>query len=460
MYKFELPKLHNNFKIIMTDVRTGKRSEIAKAENIVLDTFRTRFLNRQNCTPHGISLGTGSATPSVTDTALQNQIITMDTEFTATTIGDTITLNGTIHIAANQLNGNAISEIGIRNYTWVNGYEYWQVNDLLTRALLQDSNGNPIVIAKTDMMTLDIYATAYMVIPKMISGYKCINKMGWDSKAGFPSFIGDTIKFNQVRVDKDWSEFNPVARNDSFNGSVSSSLDAETKTRTYTVSEIPTTNGNIGGIRSVLLGGVLEMEVPNESFTQSIITKEVVGTGDGVNNKFDTKFGWIRNNGTCKVYVNDVEQIGVSINYDCPPKSLSSNYFYKVEGQEYALSANWAQSTGLLDRIIVEKKINKPLLRVNALASPTFPDGSHIGCSNDLTTWTPLALNTDIPEVYRDYKYWRIYSTKPEYIMGNNDATLDTPPAAGSVVAITYQPDCIAKDENKVLRNMTYKLGM
>ena len=36
----------------------------------------------------------------------------------------------------------------------------------------------------------------------------------------------------------------------------------------------------------------------------------------------------------------------------------------------------------------------------------------------------------------------------------------DTPPAVGATISVTYQPDCLAKNSNKIMKNMSYKLQM
>lgn len=474
MINKEIQTLHNNFRVIMTDTITGEKTEVAYAENIVLNRFKTLFLNRTPCSPMLIAIGTGLNQPDVADTGLQTEIYRGEGNFVADTsqcgVGGngTILLTGSMRIQASELIGQAISEIGLVERYRSSGYWYGQT--LVTRALLKDSNGNSVVINKTNTMILDIYATAYMVIPKTISGYKNIYGWGYNTDIysgarGFSLFLDDAVSFRQVRVGKDWSEYNPVVVNNSFTVGVSSTLDAPTKVRTYNIAEIPVGTGNIGGIRSVLIGNHLEMFVPNDTFPQSILTKEVIGIGDGIKTAFGTKFGWIRDNGTCKIFINDIEQVsGVTVKFNLPPSAVSINYLQGIEGKGYR---NMGSDANYIPygEYYGENKTGKAIKRFNG----TLPHSSYhsiiggtpLSCSNDLITWVAVTPNADIPSQYQDYTYWRWgFSRNLAIILVENEIIFNTPPANTAVISCTYQPDCIAKDENKVIRNMSFKLGM
>ena len=462
-------KLHNNFKIFSTNIYTGETKEVAYAENIVLDKFKTLFADRTPITPMLIAIGTGTSDPLPTDTSLGNEIYRADSsinvDLSEIEQGGTgvVTWTGSIRIQADQLIGQAISEIGLVNRYRSNGN--WRSNELITKAKLMDSNGNPIIINKTSLDILDIYGTAYMVIPKTIDGMDVISRVGYVTNiySGAPGFslaISDAISFRHRRTGYNWSDFRSVVRNDSFSGVVTSVLDPATNVRTYSVSEVPVGSCNIGGVRAIVVGDFLEIPVPNETFTQSVINKELVGTGDGVKKTFGTKFGWIRDNGTFKVFINDVEQSGgFTVKYNQPPSTSADNYFEKIEGQEYSGKVNYTYYT-TIGTFIAENKTGKRMLKYSGEDSLNGNNTLH--CSNNLVDWISIGDGADIPEQYKDYPYWKSRTVFDigTFVMEENEIVFDTPPDTGAVITVTYQPDCIAKDENKILRNMTYKFGV
>ena len=103
--------------------------------------------------------------------------------------------------------------------------------------------------------------------------------------------------------------------------------------------------------------------------------------------------------------------------------------------------------------------------------------GAIMYASNDLSAWEQVASRSQstisvlaISAPYQYYRYWKIVpytvGTSTPFCAEVNSTDyasknlvhLDTAPAIGSTVAVTYQPDCIAKDANHVLNNVSVAL--
>ena len=201
----------------------------------------------------------------------------------------------------------------------------------------------------------------------------------------------------------------------------------------------------------MIVNGV-EIPIPNNEITQPVINKEVVGTGDGVKTAFTTKFGWIRDNGTVKVYVNDVEQVsGVRVNYNTPSKDHTPYYIVDTGVRQATYN------------IVVENKCGKTIkYGKKAVANNLTLKASD---SKD-GPWENVLVNpsqnveTLIPEAFKNKPYWLMDSIGWFLLYSEEDIIFDTPPAAGATVTVTYQPDCIAKDDTKIINNISYSLGL
>ncbi|MGI6745439.1 MAG: hypothetical protein ACOX45_04630, partial [Acutalibacteraceae bacterium] len=107
-----------------------------------------------------IAIGTGTGTPAVTDTALFSQLIRKEVT-TLETVYEYPTSHTTkqIKLEATECNGSTITEValvGVYSGTLTNSYY------IMSHAMLQDSEGNQIAIAKTDTDVVYITATFYV----------------------------------------------------------------------------------------------------------------------------------------------------------------------------------------------------------------------------------------------------------------------------------------------------------
>ena len=193
--------IHNRFDVVLTDAKTGKVKQTAKAENLVCNTFLphcamgemiTSQYNRNQSGMRSIVLGTGTGTPSVTDTRMFNQIasyvgIPKRPGWTRTRIdAHTSSYTATVTADENTANGN-LTEIGLgESHAYDSetyGWESYTVG-IYTHALFTDSEGNPITITKTNADRLTITATIYGTVTTNNSGnsvYVCTNYRNMNS---------------------------------------------------------------------------------------------------------------------------------------------------------------------------------------------------------------------------------------------------------------------------------------
>ena len=148
--------VHNEFTIVVTDTKT-KEKKIFKAYNVVLDKGLARLATGATYFTN-ISFGQGNATPNITDTALANysgsksaSIVETVKDFTS----NIFYVTKTVQLAPEEFVGHSFKEIAVAHGT---------VANISTRALIEDSEGNPISLpAKTETQVIDFYATVYFV---------------------------------------------------------------------------------------------------------------------------------------------------------------------------------------------------------------------------------------------------------------------------------------------------------
>jgi len=140
--------VRNTFKLDLIDAESMCLKNTVFAYNIVLDSFWNAVYR---ASISGISLGTGTGTLSPTRTSLFNQHTTITVSFTRSNITylenmikvDLTATVGTLVVAT-------FTEIGIN------------MSNLVTHAFLEDAEGNPISIQKTNTEILIVNATFYL----------------------------------------------------------------------------------------------------------------------------------------------------------------------------------------------------------------------------------------------------------------------------------------------------------
>lgn len=159
--------IHNRFDIEVVDAKTGEIKNKAVGYNVICDQLWTKLLSTNWTYFQYIHYGSGSGTPSASDTSLFSFVgakaIATTTSQPAEIVKPIVTFdyeNGIYSIThktvldTTDAVGVTITEVGV-------GYSS-SANTLCTHAMLQDMNGNEISITKSDTDVLNIHATIYV----------------------------------------------------------------------------------------------------------------------------------------------------------------------------------------------------------------------------------------------------------------------------------------------------------
>ena len=151
-------KIRNRFDFVVEDVKTGEVVQRAKAENTVLNNMVT-FLQSTASGQYGVNIiyGTGTGTLDKTRTTLFARLGSiLASGLTATYNVPPVESFSTrnIVIPPDTHTGQTLTEVGL---------SYWDNStSIVTHALLEDSEGNPISIGPlTDTQQVTIYSTVY-----------------------------------------------------------------------------------------------------------------------------------------------------------------------------------------------------------------------------------------------------------------------------------------------------------
>lgn len=448
--------IHNRFDFVIRDAETDEVLEKHSSYNIILNTFWGTFLSEDN---RGalkyIQVGSGIIEPVATDTALGNRLngkaatnITMDVSTFG--VDRIIKRKSQIRLEATENVGTTISEVGMATGA---------SSGLVTKSLLKDINGNPISIVKTGLTIIDIYATFFVYIPESLLGgylrfYESSRLFGWLLAIEYNSFNRYAMTYN------DYSDFDTFITTPNLGASVSAgslgyAVDAVSKKITLTIPDLAAASGNIGGYTCLILTPGIIIKLPCPGFISPKIIKEVIGTGDGSRTSFKSVFGRLRNDGSAKVYVNDIESSGVFFFRNYPSKITLNTTFFKYI--MYDGGYQWYE--------FINPDVKKVLKIINPTASTiliysTMDTQAHkyehaIGANSEYSV--PLGRQLD---VRWDWSQQTNYKNARFIVEGVNypDVTLDTPPSTGSVVALTYTPECIAKDSASITKSVSVSL--
>lgn len=166
--------LHNRFDIEVKDTITGEIVQRAVAENVVLDQIWRVYTGVNANARLGFRLhyGRGTGTISPTRTALFSQIANTPYPTVVERVYNVPPVESYVKfkqvIAPETSVGETITEVGLGTYDY-----------LMTHALLEDSEGNPISIGpKTDTQEITIYSTIYASISAADSGMAIVVTSG------------------------------------------------------------------------------------------------------------------------------------------------------------------------------------------------------------------------------------------------------------------------------------------
>lgn len=461
--------IHNRFDVEVIDAKTGEVKQRARAYNIVLNSLWTRLQSSLNASwANYIHYGSGTATPAATDTSLSGfiaavSISTITDNFDAAarvfSTKYSITLSETTAV------GKTISEIGL-------AYGSSQ-NNLVTKALLQDMNGNPITIQKTDTDIINIYATVFVrMLPEdydngyiqQFNGAMLGLLAGTYVNSDPGKRIGGDVVVTAGTKPWDGRGTYQTAGFSSVLGLTSPTFDASTKKLIMGTGRATAGNGNQNGW-SYLSFGVRSSYGQSQDFLFRVggswypgtqITGEAIGTGDGATVDFSTKFGFVENP---IIYIDGVPASGVHVDVG---ELINPHDNYVGTLNCIDENGNPICLTSFNPRYEWRYYENPNYETVGITYART--DSHDLQASDDLVNWH--SVSGSIPVEYRHCRYWRsndyqtfywgVTTTDPR----TTNIHFDTPPADGAVITADYFTKTIAKDENHVFDfSLTIQLG-
>ena len=448
--------LHNRFDIIVRDANTGEIKKEAYAENVILNRFWEYFFSKTTSKMDllkSIQFGSGTAEPLATDTKLTTYIggkdCTTDSVDASTYYADgVVKRKRSIRIEAGERTGAVISEVGFSSATWGPTYQN-------TKALIKDSNGNPLSITVGASDVIDIFATFFAKVPMdLVNGTNGIYVAPNSAIVNYLLCLGTDIAGTGYCVGLG-SPAGLPASNEIYACGATASSNEPAKTLTLAVSNVISANGNFGGFRSYCGSGWC-IKLPRTGFAQPVLTKEVIATGDGMTKDFTCAFGNILNNGTAKLYVNDVE-VPATFEYDTPKPRYDSPRYYC--GSHMRFVSNDATS------VVFENPYYNRYGVVDIRASIAYAEYYK---SDNGVNWTlvynGILSHYEVAPEHQKARYWKVaHASGVKVLSVETDTTwgnakfihADSAPAAGTTVALTYQPDCIAKDANHIINNVS-----
>lgn len=481
--------IHNRFDIEVVDSISGEVKQKAFAENVVCDKIYGFICS--NSSSYGwnynISCGDGTGTPSASDTALFNKVCAAASELYSRnwnpktnvyTVTKKAVFNETVAVGKN------LTEVGIFASDG---------KTMCTHAMLQDMNGNPVSILKTDTDIINVYATVFchFVLPN--------NSM---RMFGVPQHRYYYWNGGYRETEEAVNLINHVAglatlKNNTSYGSLipgygyvpgttrylmGAAFDSAARTITYST-RLGATDANIGGIKTLFFGYefapdlAFDIDIGNGWYEKTTIVGESIGTGDGTTVDFGTAFPYVQN---ATIYVDGVA-VGASVEHGYHMQSIG-NYMRLIEQPAYGWNRD-ANQYGVLCHDGTTMRVNtayfsdrRPVFE-NVLyetvgVKSVYSCDLVIEVSNDNETWISIADGTSgwatstIPEEYQNYRYWRFDSaelTSRSYSKGFEatftanaplpsaiNVHLTEPPAEGAVITANYDTISIGKDANHV----------
>lgn len=271
--------LHNRFDLMLVEESTGKIKQTAQAENVALNRFHTNLMWLKNFV-HFIAIGTGTGTPAPTDTALFSQKHTMSiTNVSSDKTGPVYKRVVSCTLPADSNYVGDYTEIGI--------FAFPDSSNLMTHAMLVDSESNPITIHKTELDILIITATVYLTIECKDENFHLMEdnifkKRFFDNNT-YNEYIGRLISTSDLCK---YASDKLCTKSHRIPGGNANPWNYPNYAMNY--SRIGTADANIGFINGLYINELGHMRLPNATFFPNYTLKGIpVGTGDGSKQDFD-----------------------------------------------------------------------------------------------------------------------------------------------------------------------------
>jgi hypothetical protein len=483
-------RLHNKFEITVCDAKTGEEKQKAYAYNVILDNFfklRLRYLDGDNQPGYTnsmsyIGVGTGSGTPAITDTSLFTPLLHRSADLVETHYEyPTSYITRQIKINADEYNGSVFTEVAMECVYYVG---LWSTAVYLpcTHAMIQDSEGNPIAITKTDVDVVYISATFYCTFSQTGFGDNGVYPLPQNNILVKYLLLGNTelvVRSHRFPIGSASDLVNDYEFTKSFTfGNCTGDFD--TKTLDFPVLTILDSEFNGHIVKNLGITGIGVFQFPDPSvFPDYEINHLVLGEGDGETTEFNIKCPLIKD-GTVHIFVADRELSASDFEADYESNCIDKleNYYtaaMKCDGVHIKIgdTATRAPSTSYQYRDPVYWGVSPtsgyvfPSMCYVSQANPIFIDFSEpkecnrlkihnnplsatnlsrlvIECSDDNETWAPVEYTVD-DETFSSSihyytfsfplttaRYWRAYVTSynwpyyyyyPSTSMGTRDGT-------------------------------------
>lgn len=511
--------LHNKFDVKVVDAVTGEVKQTAVAYNVITNYY---FNSRLTGSPLSkttnlltyIAIGTGTGTPAITDTALFSHL-TRKAVTTLETVYEYPTSHTTkqIKLEATECNGKIITEVALEGYysgTWSTTYY------IMSHAMLQDSEGNQIAIAKTDTDVVYITATFYATYTASGFGNNGIYPIpeknylaAWLLTGSMDSYL----RFGRYPLEfsSDLETKYTSSKSYSFTSGTGSmeNYQYDLPVITFLDSEC---NNRI--VKHFGIAGFGAFTFPDHAvFPPYAIDHIVVGEGDGEKTEFNIRCPVIQP-GTARVFVNDAElEAGIDFtvdyesncgdwyeNYhtaqfsvfdenvsfgDLQTRAPATSYSYRdplawwncYDSTKYPSTCYVTEANPIWVDLLSPKECNRLKLEILTVPSSQI-DNLVIEYSADNETWTAVVAERS-GQVWVwpiiTARYWRVYipgynwsyslyrtniptrdeqTFGPTFFIGKTvpGLKLTVPPAAGETVEASYAIELPFKTENNLLR--------
>lgn len=498
-------KIHNRFDIEVIDAKTGEVRQRAQAFNLICDTAWTSIFSTHQAASD-ILYGSGSGTPSRSDTQLFHYLGAAGNSYLigASDLYDwSDEANGIIIrnlcrvLDASVAVGDTITEVGLgRPNSGSNHVIY-------THAMLQDMNGNPISIVKTNTDIINFYSKTYLHFNQdgdIHIGMSDNPYVVENNSVIYGSFVRDLLRFCGGSLNSAHENGIYLAKSRCGNcapmatislGNTSLAYDLEHKTMKlskvrFGVGDLAVHGaGVIQYRRSVSVStygygseDFLWIESGKTTIPPFAITSESVGVGDGITTKFKTKTDFPYN---ATVYVNGEPANGVTV-HKYPTVSFSSSnsstnnpgtYFQQRYDRNLDIPClDRASNVSSGEQWLSSNRIYYNNLWEIGLYKVRYSGSGTIEMSNDGTTWHTITLTsgTDRDYIfdsteshYKFIKFTGTFSRNPYFFINDYDGyniIFTMPPANGAVITIDYTTDYIPKDSDHVLDvEVTFTFG-
>lgn len=326
----------NNYHVELIEEATGNVKQSGDFHNIAVVNLWQAILGHGNtgasgksgpalanymCIMSGIRVGSGEAEPAFTNTALTNTLwSTAASSYNFEWVGDyTGRATGSYSFPATSAYVGTVKEVGLCNRAVSsNALNNNNTYNLMTHALLTDSEGKQISFDKTDLDILVITVTVELTITGSDSGFKIFKKPFIVSNILVGNVMGYNYNYSSAYGSVNLCKYHTDMElaNAAYTRVIDKALGAtctyvDSSTEHYitwpSLRVLATDVTDETYYKAVAIPGIGYWTLPNEDiFPAYTISNIPIGTGDGETTQFENPLCYFKEN-TDKVYKNGVQ---------------------------------------------------------------------------------------------------------------------------------------------------------